>query len=91
MALYKAAGVPRGFQRAVCGTTKLGGHCAVHVYSFEKHKWLHYETTANSKMIFDADDTSKNIAIYDVWWSFDWKYAWSTAPSKVEDFQINKK
>ena len=88
MSLMKAAGVPRGFQRAVAGMTKLGGHCTVYVYNFEQEEWKHFETTASSSKIFSSKNKSESIAIYDTWFSFDWKYAWSKEPAEtVTDYE----
>lgn len=88
MALFKASGMPRGFQRAVCGDTKLGGHCAVHCYNFKKDIWEHFETTSQKKLIFPAKDT-RNIAFYNIWFSFDWEYSWSKESSKLLTEKIN--
>lgn len=86
MSMCKAAGVPRGFQRAVCGMTKGGyGHCAAQVYSFEQEEWKHYETTARNSMIFPAKQKTAGISFKSIWWSYDDQYSWSTEPASIVD------
>ena len=87
MAMFKAAGIPRGFQRAFCGMTKLGGHCAVAVYSLKEEIWYHYETTAKSDYRFKLHDETPSISIIDTWFSFDWMYSWSQNPKLLTKFQ----
>jgi len=79
MSLFKAAGLPR-LQRLVAGRTYSGyGHCTIHIFNLKNKIWLQYEPTALSPYVFDKDK-DRPIAIKQVWFSADWKFAWSTMP-----------
>jgi len=79
MSLFKSAKLPR-LQRLVAGKTYSGyGHATVHIFSLKDKIWLQYEPTATSPYVFDKDK-DRPIALKQVWFSADWKYAWSTMP-----------
>jgi len=79
LCLFKAAGFNNDLEHlnwAVCGDTKYGGHCVVHIYSLVKKKWYHLETTKTKikeqeiKQLPEIHDESNPLCITDIWFSF---------------------
>lgn len=99
---FKAAGLPAFAFRNTCGGTKLGGHSTTYAYDFKNKVWKHMEattqTTRGLKDFYSLPDKNKphQLHITDVWWSFNWEFAWhkfETAAAKKtmpERFTITK-
>jgi len=81
---YIAAGFPAWRIRVTAGMTSLGGHATVYIYSKEKKRFVHLNSTYGQyypdlKSYPTHDDAIKGtdkIGISQVWFSFNNKYSW---------------
>lgn len=88
-----ASGVPEWKCRVVVGDSKIGGHSTCYFHCDKDNKWHHLNSTMGSKSGYDkledfplTDDagTTKDVlGIYNVWNSYNNKYAWTTFETGV--------
>ena len=96
---YIAAGVPSWMVRIVVGTTQLGGHSTVYIFSLKDNKWHHLNSTYGKKYgliyKYPLHSHAKNvdkIGIKNVWFSFNDKYAWYKFEGDLpKDIKVLKK
>lgn len=90
---YIAAGVPAWKVRVVIGNCKLGGHSTVYVHSDETNKFHHLNSTYGGKFntkisqfpTTDDADTTDQLGIGNVWFSFTTYAAWHKFTSQAKE------